>query len=444
MINQKELIKNIHENILGDDCVLMIGPDAFLHYKGNETLSDRFVSSVRKKIVEEYSENYAEKRFDTKRENVISATIKIHEVLRRGADKWLYDFWNKIDRNDYPLINHYAQLPFKGYIYLGYDNLLYQSIKSFANNTHAISCQDSKKHFHINNNNDKIRNDDAGMDMIEKLYDDILIINCYGNIRNNIASTDDLIYRVYDIVSEINTQSDKSPLKHVCGNLSANNLIIVGSEMSFWHNKILALLFKDAFKGTTITREFYERNHFHNQIDSKLFLETVGVSHESTIEIKETEKLVNSAIRNNYQGINKLRSYENKAFISYATEDKSIVDKVAFACQQRSIYPYVAHDDRTKASEIWKTKVRGMLDDDRTNWFIIIGTSTYIEKLKNSDALIYECTKANDNGLKILALDFTNSGINTCIKYIDKDFTWQKINLQKNEDIFEILRLNIL
>ena len=210
---------------------------------------------------------------------------------------------------------------------------------------------------------------------------------------------------------------------------------------------MLALLFKDAFKGSTKTRELYENNHFHDQIDTKLFLETVGISHKSTIKIKETEELVNSAIRNEYQGRNKLRSYENKAFISYATEDKSIVDKVAFACQQLSIYPYVAHEDRTNASDIWKTKVRDMLDDAKTNWFIIIGTSTYIEKLKNSDTLIYECTKANDNGLKILAFDFTDPGLTMGIKHIDKKFTWQNINLHKKEDIFDIyniLRLNIL
>ena len=221
MINQKELIRKIHKNILEEDCILMIGPDAFLHYKGTETLSDKFVSSVRKKLVEEYGENYAIKKFDAKRENVISATIKIHAALEAEAEEWIYDFWNKIDRNDYPLLNHYAQLPFKGYIYLGYDDLLYQSIKSFANNTHAISCLDSKKYFHISNNNGTIYDNDAGLDIIEKLCDDILIINCYGNIRNNIASTNELIYRVYDIVSEINTESDKSPLKHVCGNLSA-------------------------------------------------------------------------------------------------------------------------------------------------------------------------------------------------------------------------------
>lgn len=118
-----------------------------------------------------------------------------------------------------------------------------------------------------------------------------------------------------------------------------------------------------------------------------------------------------------------LRKFKFDVFISYATEDIELADKVALACIQLGHIPYISHYDKDYKIH-WETKANEVLK--QVSFFFIIGTSSYIKEA-DKGGIGSECRTASTiHSIKKLGLDFT--GDIKKIPGITGPMMWEPLN----------------
>jgi len=430
---------NTIANSIKNGCSALIGPEAFINIKTNKSLREEFILAAKSFLKKSGSDHL---KLDADKDSVISATIKMHEEAADEAEEWIKQFWEGVEVCDYPNISNHARIKYNAYYYFGYDTLLASQI----NNAVGLGCYPSGEEIVVRELDDTSSRG-ISVDKIESFCESfgkqhqVPVINLFGDTSSTIQDVDGLVRHVYGLLVQLKGEDDNAALKSIVNSVGGQFLSIIGVDMSFWNNKMVALSLKSIKERNFKAKLLHDRKSFDDQLDSSHFMSAMGFGDKAaSVPVSESSRIHEKFILLNEQF---LRPYKGNVFISYAYDDIETARLVATRFEQFGWKAHVLHDDRNNPSKTWKDRATETMDVCKI--FVLIGTETSEAKWgadsDRDDPINVECRSADsrevnensDSKFRIVCLNFSSKKYLTRPFVFTKDVTWYPVKNTKED-----------